>query len=251
MRKLSLLIFGLIFLAGCASFPPPASADLKDGLVSYWKLDETSGSIIDAIDSNTGTDSGATAGVAGKIETAYQFIPTSTCILVPDADNLTCTSAISISCWFYNEENGSITESIADKWTSDEDGELQFFINSQSTLVFNIFTPSKNSKASTTGALIGLNQWYHLVVTWDGTYLNMYINGSLVGSPVPATGTIPNTTNDFYISYPGNFSHNGTIDEVGLWSRALSQAEVTQLYNGGNGLAYKYFDSNAIFMGGD
>jgi hypothetical protein len=47
---------------------------LIDNLVSYYKLDETSGTTVeDAYGSNDGTNDGATVNVAGKINTAYDF----------------------------------------------------------------------------------------------------------------------------------------------------------------------------------
>jgi hypothetical protein len=48
--------------------------NLLDGLVSYWKFDETSGTTsYDAVGSNDGTITGATINQTGKINTAYDF----------------------------------------------------------------------------------------------------------------------------------------------------------------------------------
>ena len=89
------------------------------------------------------------------------------------------------------------------------------------------------------------NVWKHVVVTYNGTGVNgfaIYINGTLM--PMHNNvfgGTWTDNTNDLYLaSYetPGDY-FDGGLDEIGIWYRALSPAEVTQLYNGGLGLPFE------------
>jgi len=80
-----------------------------------------------------------------------------------------------------------------------------------------------------------LNGWQHFVMTYDGTNLLLYHNGLPAGS-IAATGAISNPAEIFNIGnlvYQGtNFLTNGKIDEVSLWSKALTAPEITCIYNG-------------------
>jgi hypothetical protein len=76
--------------------------------------------------------------------------------------------------------------------------------------------------------------WHHIVITWTNTTeadgLKIYIDN---GAPTTATASGTVTSNDeFYIGRRGGGSYfNGSIDQVRIFNRALTQAEVTALYN--------------------
>lgn len=76
---------------------------------------------------------------------------------------------------------------------------------------------------------IQIGQWQHYTLTYNGSELTLYRNGNIIGT-TPASGTITNTTEPFFI---GNLPFqtffywmNGQLDEVTLWNRFLSGAEV-------------------------
>jgi hypothetical protein len=70
-----------------------------------------------------------------------------------------------------------------------------------------------------------LNVWKHVAMTYDGTTLRFYIGGALINSAAGA-----HTTNNNPLLFgrwnPASEYWNGLIDEVRIYSRALSQAEV-------------------------
>jgi hypothetical protein len=84
------------------------------------------------------------------------------------------------------------------------------------------------------------NVWNNIVVTREAGVLSLYLNGSYIGSE--------SNGNDFSMSgiaLLGNTGTNayfieGTVDEVGTWSRALLGSEVSDLYNGGVGNSYPF-----------
>ncbi|MBS1547970.1 MAG: T9SS type A sorting domain-containing protein [Bacteroidetes bacterium] len=93
-----------------------------------------------------------------------------------------------------------------------------------------------------------LNTWQFLAFTYDGSQLTVYANGVNVAT-APANGSITNTAVDLMIGdvyYQGtDFLLAGRTDEVSLWSRGLSQAEVNCIYTNGidvnaNGLQLYY-----------
>jgi hypothetical protein len=83
-----------------------------------------------------------------------------------------------------------------------------------------------NISASGTAAL-GLNVWTHLAATYDGAMLRLYVNGALAGSTA-LTGSLDATTGPLRIGGNSVRSEwfNGLIDEVRVYSRALSQSEI-------------------------
>src|SRR5205085_385302 len=82
--------------------------------------------------------------------------------------------------------------------------------------------------------------WYHLVLTYDGINVTGWINGVSQGSYPSSGNGDPNQSvcSGFtilnYVCGINNFTQ-GKVDEVGVWNRALSAAEVSDLYNGGVG----------------
>jgi hypothetical protein len=89
-------------------------------------------------------------------------------------------------------------------------------------------------------SLLDINKWYHVVLTYDGSYIKLYINGVL-DKQVAQSGTIKTTTNPFLIGSTYTTTgakFNGIIDEVMIFNRALSDDEIKQLYY--NGLTNKF-----------
>jgi len=78
------------------------------------------------------------------------------------------------------------------------------------------------------------NQWYHVAMTMKAGTLYFYVNG--VQKYTDAAGG-PNTPNPYLTigceldsSHNPNRYFNGTVDEVRIWNRGLSQAEITAMY---------------------
>jgi len=89
------------------------------------------------------------------------------------------------------------------------------------------------------------NNWHHWVATSSQTGIDFYIDGLYVGgvtNPISNTvvagkkfyvGSCPDSTG--MIAYQDAFlkNWNGKLDDIGIWNRALTQQEVTALFNGG------------------
>lgn len=72
------------------------------------------------------------------------------------------------------------------------------------------------------------NRWYHLVAAYDGTNQMLYVDGALsalanVGSPLIPIGK--DSAPEIFISYPVDQALDGKVDEIAVYSRALSAAE--------------------------
>jgi hypothetical protein len=93
---------------------------------------------------------------------------------------------------------------------------------------------AKGSVTTTTGS------WVHIVGTYDGSTIKLYRDNVLDGS-LSYTGGVQYDTDGFYIGRrhdaggAGSIYWNGKIGQTMIWNRALTSAEVTELYNGGAG----------------
>jgi hypothetical protein len=79
------------------------------------------------------------------------------------------------------------------------------------------------------GAALPVNTWQHLAITYDGTTMRAYVEGALYGTPQAISLGAVNAPVQVgaWIFGGGNADYlSGTIDEVRIYDRALSQAEI-------------------------
>src|SRR5262249_37432306 len=79
------------------------------------------------------------------------------------------------------------------------------------------------------------NTWYHVAMTYDGSYLRLYVNGQAT-SYAAATGPITNSNETPIIVASVNYSlinwyFPGLIDEVSVYNRSVSLSEIQSTYN--------------------
>ena len=78
------------------------------------------------------------------------------------------------------------------------------------------------------------DRWYHVVGTYDGSNIKIYVDGQLEGTQAytatPATTDQPLVIGRWYGNY-SDYYHDGQIDQVRIFSKALSASEVLTLYN--------------------
>jgi len=79
-----------------------------------------------------------------------------------------------------------------------------------------------------------LNTWYHLVVTIENNIVKTYLNSTII-STYPYIGSLVLCTANSELSFGREFSSSdnhyyGKLDDIGIWNRALSQSEITELY---------------------
>lgn len=88
------------------------------------------------------------------------------------------------------------------------------------------------------------NEWVLMTFVYDGSTLTQYVNGSYWDSNTAAgVYSVVSGTNRLNIGVSENLDNNhltGRLDEFAFWSRDLSSAEVTELYNSGSGTFYPF-----------
>jgi len=87
----------------------------------------------------------------------------------------------------------------------------------------------------TTGDVVSADTWYHVVITWDGTTIRCYINGSETSAgDFPATPGYTNRANDENLEIGmSGVPDDEYLDEVFFFTRTLNSTEVSDIYNNG------------------
>ncbi len=247
MRKL-LIFLGLLFslsvsgqmLVGVVSSQGGASSTLLNGLVGYYKLDESSGNAIatEGVDLTAGT--GITYSQSGKIGTSFNFDGSN-----PDVAYLysstgaysTITDAISISVWIKTSANGNAGIVAHYYWSNDGydllvDNGGEGTAHAEFTLRSTAGTEASAIKSTTH---INDGDWHHIIVSWDksSTNMNIYIdNGASEATTTHSLSITYNASSRFQIgSRHDQMEITGNIDEVLLYNRVLTSDERASLYN--------------------
>lgn len=224
---------------------------LTTNLVSYWKLDESSGNAADSVGANTLTNNNTVGYAAAKINNGADGGSSNTDKSLSRDGNTPAgisyaqfVTAWSISLWMNETTQGS-NKKFTGMQVSDGSNRRNMQLTSDSgTLKVNVYDGTANSY--TTAQSLSTGTWYHVVYTYDGTDIRIYLNGTLVltqsrsfsqqnDSQAGGFGLVADRQNNSSVDF-----FSGLVDEVGIWSRALSAGEVSQLYNGGNGSQYAF-----------
>jgi dUTPase len=198
------------------------------GPVGAWGFDEASGvtTVTDASGrGNTGTITGATRTTAGRIGSALTFDGVNDWVTVPDAASLDLTNRATLEAWVYPTALGGIWRTAVLK---EQPGQLVYALyanNDVSRPSGHLYTTGDLFTNGT--AALPLNTWSHLAMTWDGTTQRLFVGGNQVGSRT-VSGTLPNSAGA--LRFGGNNVWSewfaGRLDEIRVYDRALTQAEV-------------------------
>jgi hypothetical protein len=208
-------------------------------LSAYWRFDDASGtSLLDATgNGNTGTWTGTLANAqwgTGKVRGCGVFNGTDRIVTVADAALLKPTTALSLSLWL----NPGATQPA---FATPIGKSGSYWLEMNGTANSNSYTFFLNNGADLNGGYTTLTSgvWSHLALTWDGTTATTYLNGAVVQSIAVAPPLTANTNALVMGNRPGfTRFYSGSMDEVGFWPRALSQDDITSIYNGGVGATY-------------
>lgn len=229
-------LFILPFLCFCFLVTLKGQA-VKKGLVAYYSFSK--GETLDMTGkNNNGTTIGLVSPVADRFGNdcsamrfngnGYIRVPSSQSLRSPDRE-------ISMSGWFKLEQ-GSLDNRTQLLWVTmvcksdkpnEEDNSPQYRLQlTEKTVSLNTeFTEEKDQSWN-------LNQWYHVAMTYNGSVVKAYLDGQQYFS-YPYFGSLASTGADLNIGrdVPGNLEFfTGTLDDIMIFNRALSDGEITSLY---------------------
>jgi hypothetical protein len=206
-----------------------ANAGLPPGLVASYGFEEGSGTTTaDASgNNNQGTlTNGAGWAAAGKHGKAATFDGVNDFVSVADSSSLDLTTGMTLEAWVNPAALGTAWRTVIFK---QQPGDLVYglYANRNTKVPLGqIFVGGSERDANGT-AQLPLNQWSHLAATYDGSTLKVWLNGAQVGT-LAIAGAIPASTGPFLIGGDAVFSEwfQGSIDDVLVYNRALSQTEI-------------------------
>lgn len=216
---------------------------LTNWLVSYWKLDEASWTTAyDSVGSNDWTISGAT-WTTGKINDWLSFDWVDDYVSIPHNTSLNFgANPFTVSCWvnfnttnrfhLFNKDWFGSWWWVRDRFDLSTD-KYEFRIDDGSNAKEYHFTSNINDW-----------NWHFLSFIRDEQNMIVYIDGSAVSGSFYlndwTVGTIDNTDILYFGRYSTLATYNWLMDEVWIWNRALTQEEITELYNNWEWLQYPF-----------
>jgi hypothetical protein len=195
-------------------------ADITSGLVAYWKMDDGSGTTVTDSSGNGhhGTFIGSPIWVAGKyggglkgnnsgFEAVFNFSPTN----------------FTVAYWIYPTKVDDLQSAVGANgcyWGG-------FVSTAVSGGGAYIGTDMGTRIGPTANDTYVVNQWIHIVFTYNAGVGNFYKNGVLIASKSGMKAPVAWTK---FGNINGSNSLQAILDEVCIYSRALSQDDVTALY---------------------
>ena len=222
----------------------------KSGCLGFWQFQEQSGDVINHATTANGFPDGLGSAADGVIDAglkrdavgkfrpyAYEWLDGSVLSVdVPDQTALDITGDITITMWIYPTEdytsNGRVFMAKRDGTTTTT---YQLFWHSNNLMSYYNGT-TYNGTMNASGPMT-LDAWNFIAITISSNTLTIYLNGYNLGTHTVGT----RNTNSAPLTF-GQSSLNNTEDYAGrmqdctIWNRALSEAEITAMYNSNRGV---------------
>ncbi len=212
------------------------------GNILLAHMNEQSGNITDSSGNlnhgNPRLFEGNEYGLAGKFNTSIDFengvgsngeyINFTTPSLINSLEN-----QLTLEAWI-KPESFPNDPTIIDKGPS----LLSLYVSSgaNNLLTFILDTSSGGATSYTADTDMSPGEWYHVVATYNGSQVRLYLNGELDSTPSARTGTVSTNNLDLVVgsgwsgANPNAFPFDGLIDEVAIYNRSLNAQEISDRY---------------------
>lgn len=216
--------------------PLVARADITSNLQAWWKLDEPSGTT--AADSsgnaNNGTYQNSPAlNQTGAFATskAVAFTAASTHYVSTGGITTASTNTMTIAAWIKPNGTQSAYCGVVFSRGATVNG-LQFDKNGSRRIAYT-WNDTSATYDWAGGPVLTDGAWSHVVCVVNNTTGKIYVNGALAATNTTTHSAISNPFSAVEIardSFNGLRRFNGTLDDVRIYNRALTDADVSQLY---------------------
>jgi hypothetical protein len=229
-----------IFLVGCGTtnldVVDVTPTTLSSGLVAHWTFDQTEGTVLvdESLNRRDGLVSGATFTNDGRFGGALHFKSGNSVTV----DNFPYPrSSWSFSAWVRIGDDDDVTDdfgTVVSTETTLMQGGWQFQTRGRSERIYWTFAYWNQgySQSHYDCVCFELGRWSHVTVVRDGAtnLLSFYVDGSLAQPSAPAPPILPGTSTLYMGKWMGaGRLFSGSIDDVAIYDRALSAAEVAEL----------------------
>jgi hypothetical protein len=238
-RALSANEITALYNSASTKFNKP-NTNLTNGLIGHWTFDgkDMTPNVRDISgQGNHATISGqsATTTAIGKIGQALGFDGSNDYVDIPDI--IEGLSQVTFSTWvkvndvsgttlYIVEQSGASSDPIQIDYAAGTGGNVNKYKCSIQTDL-----PASTNTALNTPQYFD-KDWHHIVCTYDGSNVRLYIDGAFTGTANAITGNLVSTTNNLVIGADSG-TWNGSLDDFRIYNRALTATEIQALYNGG------------------
>ena len=243
-------LFCYVILAICGSaYAQVPSYVPSNGLVGWWPFNGNAND--ESGNGNNGTIYGASLSTDrnNNSNAAYNFNGSSNYIEVASSSSISVSSAYTLSVWFrasswsFNapiDEHAIISKMVDGAWY----GGYEIYHGGSTGSIRHIGNITNNFSIGSDSGQV--NQWYHIVCTFNGSKVKYYINNRKADS-ISLSSSIQTSNIPLRFGRRGgagtyNCWFNGKIDDIGIWNRALSPQEINNLYNATTPLPIKLYD---------
>jgi len=212
-----------VAVPGC--LPPPA------GIADWWPGE---GNALDLVTGNIGTLAGGVTFAPGEVGEAFSFDGSSGYVSVPHSSIWDFgTNDFTIEFWAnFNSTSGAQAFIACDNGSGAQNKWILFYGYVGQSLTF--LSGASAINIGNFQFLPNTGQWYHIAVTRGGSAWIFYVDGVAIGTETE-TVTVPTMTAPLTIgNAEGAFYFKGLMDEVSIYTRALSAIEVQSIYNAGS-----------------
>jgi hypothetical protein len=227
---------------------------LSSGPVSYWRLGESSGTTaVDEIGNYDGTYNGspalgATGLITGVADTAVDFDGTNDEVVIT---GFSPSNPITLEAWINPDTIPVTFGSHIINMTASTGDNLAITLDTDGTIFCNVYDSSAGTNliAFNGSTTLSTGQTYHIVGTFDGDELILYVDGAVDGSGLGGTnfdeGTGYEVTIGNHVSAARWF--DGTIDEAAIYDTVLSSTQIRRHYY--RGLGYTGYELEVLASG--
>jgi hypothetical protein len=217
---------------------------LRSGLVGYFNLDEP-GEFDNAVDAtgimgdlvpNGSIPAHAGPGGHGARDFGAGGIYAGSQLEQADFAALTAVP-FTINLWHYQSFNGG--QNLFGAAGPGPNGMYLFVATDGGWLDAGVYSAGVNQNTGQLFGSWGVDAWNMFTIIFGAEDWRVYVNGALLGTGAHAATAFGAGNTLFQLSAPP-WTCDACLSLVGLWNRALSGAEVEQLYNGGDGLGYEW-----------
>jgi RHS repeat-associated protein len=215
------------------------SAVLADAPVGYWRLGDAIPSTVaydeTAAHWNGTYTNGPTLGAPGLLtddpSSAVTFDGTNDIVTTSLTNTSAQTVQYSLEAWIKRSGTSTAIQIIVGA-----NGNISLRIPASSTGASVTFWNGTATLAATSSASVTDGVRHHLVGTWDGTTLRIYVDGILSGSSVPGGAPATSSTGMSIGNYPGQtgYAFGGTIDEAAFYRTTLSATRIAAHWASGS-----------------
>ena len=246
MKKILLLTITICLSS--ISFGQIPSYVPTDSLVGWWPFNGNAND--ESGNGNNGTVNGATLTTDrfGNANSAYDFDGVDDFIEMSDISSVENVNSMTWSAWITcrSNPNDAFPNRIISKELENQDNDRMVLIinsNSNAQKIHFILNGTTNSSAISSNPIV-FDSLYFLTVVYDynntlnTNRIKIYVNANLIAQTV--NGTVPSSTpnNPYNLKFGRHdnpaTSWDGTIDDIGIWNRALNQCEINELYAAAN-----------------